>query len=275
MNRNHQIDAELAIAAALKAGEGIMRVFGTDLEVTLKSPDQPLTEADLAADRLLTDMLMSARPGYGWLSEETVDNPARLQCAHVWIADPIDGTRSFIARRPEFSISIALAERGRPVVGVIHNPATRELYWSIAGQGAYERNSSGDVRLAARADSDAKPKLIASRSEIAGGSFDTYRDEWDVSGVGSTAYKMALVAAGRANAFLSRGPKAEWDVCAGVLIVEEAGGIVTDANGNAFSFNRPSPLVSGVLASTRAQHAALLAKSRVQGAESIRKEGAQ
>lgn len=252
------IDAELAITAAIAAGTGIMRVFGTDLEVTHKSPDQPLTEADLAADRLLKDMLTSARPGYGWLSEETADNPKRLELARLWVVDPIDGTRSFIARRPEFSISIAMAERGMPVVGVVHNPATGELFWSVRGGGAWERTSSGDVRLCVRAASSSLPLILASRSEISKGLFDAYSGRWQVTGIGSTAYKMALVAAGKADAFLSRGPKAEWDVCAGALIIEEAGGVVTDADGGALSFNRPDPSVQGILVATPHQHAAIL-----------------
>jgi myo-inositol-1(or 4)-monophosphatase len=262
---------QLAIAAARAAGEGIMRVFGTDMEVTHKSPDQPLTAADLAADRLLTDMLRSARPGYGWLSEETADNPARLMNAQVWIADPIDGTRSFIAKRPEFSISVAVAERGVPVAGVIHNPATNEMFWAVRGGGAWEQTAEGDVGLSVPVETDAKPRLLASRSEIAKGAFEPYASTWDVVGVGSTAYKMALVAAGRGTAFLSRGPKAEWDVCAGVLIVEEAGGIVTDANGVAFSFNRPDPTVNGVIASSRTRHASLVEKSLEQAREEVSK----
>jgi myo-inositol-1(or 4)-monophosphatase len=255
---SRSIDVELAITAALAAGAGIMQSFGSDLKVTFKSPDQPLTEADLAADRLLTKMLMSARPGYGWLSEETADNPRRLELANLWVVDPIDGTRSFIAHRPEFSISIALAERGEPVVGVIHNPATGELYWSVRGGGAWERTASGDVRLAVRATSSHMPLLIASRSEISRGAFDAFSGSWEVRGIGSTAYKMALVAAGKADAFLSRGPKSEWDVCAGALIVEEAGGVATDADGGPLVFNRADTSVKGILVATQKRHSAIL-----------------
>lgn len=250
-------DAELAIAAALAAGVGIMRAFGTGLEVTMKSPDQPLTEADLAADRLLKDMLLSARPGYGWLSEETADSPARLLHKTIWVVDPIDGTRSFIANRPEFSISIALSVSGAPAVGVIHNPATGELFWGVRGGGAWERKSSGDVRMAVRAAST-RPTLLASRSEIRKGAFEPYDPFFDVSGMGSTAYKMALVAAGRTDGFISRGPKAEWDVCAGALLVEEAGGSASDAYGKHITFNCENPSVRGVIAATNDSHPKLL-----------------
>jgi myo-inositol-1(or 4)-monophosphatase len=250
-------DAELAIAAAHAAGAGIMRAFGTGLEVTMKSPDQPLTQADLAADRLLKDMLLSARPGYGWLSEETADSSERLLHKTIWVVDPIDGTRSFIANRPEFSVSIAVATRGAPDVGVIHNPATGEMFWGVRGGGAWERTSEGDVRLTVRAASP-QPSLLGSRSEIRKGAFDAYQPQFEVSGVGSTAYKMALVAAGKADGFISRGPKAEWDVCAGVLLVEEAGGVATDAYGNPITFNCESTSVRGVLTANRSAHPKLL-----------------
>ncbi|MEO5509337.1 MAG: 3'(2'),5'-bisphosphate nucleotidase CysQ [Longimicrobiales bacterium] len=260
----HRANAELAIAAAVAAGEGIMRVFGTDMEVTHKSPDQPLTEADLTADRLLKDMLTSARPGYGWLSEETADSADRLQRAFVWVVDPIDGTRSFVARRPEFSVSVALAEHGEPVVGVVLNPATGELFWAVRGSGAWQRTREGDRRIAVRKGSGARAVLLASRGEIAKGEFLPYGEQWQIEGIGSTAYKMARVAAGLADGFLSRGPKSEWDVCAGALLVREAGGEVTDANGDPITFNRADANVRGVLCATAEQHPMLLHMSRAQ-----------
>jgi myo-inositol-1(or 4)-monophosphatase len=257
-------DVELAIAAALAAGEGIMQLFGTDMEVTHKSPDQPLTAADLAADRLLKDMLTGARPDYGWLSEETADDPIRQQREAIFVVDPIDGTRSFVARRPEFSVSIAVAERGAPIAGVVHNPATGELYWAVRGGGAWQRTTEGDVRMAVRDGGGVRAVLLASRGEIAKGAFVPYGEQWHIEGIGSTAYKMARVAAGLADGFLSRGPKSEWDVCAGVLLVSEAGGEVTDANGGPITFNRADPHVRGVLCATAEQHPMLLHLSRAQ-----------
>ncbi len=259
-----RINAELAIAAALAAGDGIMRVFGTDMEVTHKSADQPLTEADLAADRLLKRMLMSARPGYGWLSEETADSADRLDRVNVWVVDPIDGTRSFIAGRREFAVSVALAERGAPVAGAVLNPATGELYWAVRGGGAWQRTGDVDRRLHVSSASAAKPVLLASRSEIARGAFAPYEAGWTVEGVGSTAYKMARVAAGHADGFLSRGPKSEWDVCAGALILAEAGAVATDADGAPLVFNRTDPSVRGVLCATPSGHPRLLTMSRAQ-----------
>jgi myo-inositol-1(or 4)-monophosphatase len=243
------VDLELARTAALAAGETVMRWFGTDMDVRFKEPGQPLTEADLAADRLLREMLTRDRQGYGWLSEETADTPDRLGRHRVWIVDPIDGTRSFIAGRPEFAISIGLAEDGEVVAGVVYNPATGELFSAVRAGGAFlEQVGSARVRLAGGSAAPVVRTVLASRSEIAAGEFAGAGDDWQVQPVGSTAYKLARVAAGRGDAFLSRGPKSEWDICAGVLLVCEAGGVVTDLLHRPPRFNGADPYVHGIVA---------------------------
>lgn len=276
-----QDDLALALAATRRAGAVVMRRFGTAQEVVEKAPDQPLTAADLEADRLLRELLLAERPGYGWLSEETADRPDRLDAERVWIVDPIDGTRSYIAGYPEFAISVGLAVAGRPVVGVILNPALGELYWAVAGGGAYmavvpvaagEDGAAGTdrvperaVRLAVTSRTTAEELILfASRSEIAAGEFGPWGagggapGRWRVEPVGSTAYKLARVAAGAGELFVSRGPKSEWDICAGALIVAEAGGLVTDLRGEEVRYNRPDPRVYGVLASNGVIHDELL-----------------
>lgn len=261
MTRAYEADLRLAFEATAAAGSAVMRVFGTALEVTLKAPDQPLTAADLEADAILRDVLLAHSPGYGWLSEETVDRPDRLGRARVWIVDPIDGTRSFIAGRPEFSLSVGLAEHGEAVLGVVSNPATGELFWAVRGRGAFRRREGRDERLEVeRAPSE--PSLLASRSELAAGEFEGLSPTWRLRPTGSTAYKLAKVAAGGGSAFLSRGPKSEWDVCAGALLVAEAGGVVTDLAGGVLRYNRSDPYVHGILAGTPAAHGALLAECR-------------
>ena len=264
MSASRTADLELAKHAARIAGDIVMRYFGSDLIVSHKSPTQPLTEADLAADAALKQTLLESREPYGWLSEETADNTDRLSRARVWIVDPIDGTRSFIARRPEFSISIGLAEAGKAVVGVVYNPARDELFSAVRGAGAHVELRGGAVeplRVSDRASSE-QALLLASRSEIAAGEFDPFRGGWRIEGVGSTAYKMARIAWGRGELFLSRGPKSEWDVCAGALLVHEAGGRVTDLDGHEPRFNRPDPYVHGVLASNGRLHDTLLRRTR-------------
>lgn len=254
-------DLAAALHAAWAAGEAIMRAFGGEHEVVEKAPDQPLTPADLEADAILRDELGRAAPTYGWLSEETVDRPDRLQMERVWIVDPIDGTRSYIAGRPEFAVSIGLVERGEAVVGVVYNPATREVYWAVRGGGAYQgalESADGPrtaTRLAVTDRSIAdQAVLLASRSEIAAGEFDPFHGGWSIRPIGSTAYKLAKLAAGEGDVFLSRGPKSEWDVCAGGLLIEEAGGRATDLDGRPLRYNRADPYVRGILASNGRLH---------------------
>lgn len=257
MSINAAADMELAIAAARAAGVVVMKAFRTDQEVTYKSADQPLTPADLEADALLKRMLLRDRPDYGWLSEETADTTERLGKEDVWVVDPIDGTRSYISGRAEFAISVGLAQRGEAVLGVVYNPATDELYTTVRGHGA--RRGSESI---AAATTNRRPIIAASRSEIARGEFDAFRDEFDLLPTGSTAYKLGKVADGSADVFLSRGPKSEWDVCAGALIVEEAGGVVSQIDGVPLHYNKDQPHINGVIAARRSLHADMVRRIR-------------
>ena len=253
-------DIALAIDATRRAGAVVMRYFGRDLAVEHKTPTQPLTEADLAADALLREMLTGARPGYGWLSEETLDSPDRLGRKRVWIVDPIDGTSSFIAKVPEFAISVGLVEDGEVIAGVIFNPARDELYHAVRGRGAHVSRAGRaavPLRVSGRT-ADESLTILASRSEIAAGELDPFSDAWRIEPAGSTAYKLAGVAAGHGEAFVSRGPKSEWDICAGVLLVSEAGGLTTDLHGDAPRFNRDDPYVHGILSASSAVHGEVL-----------------
>jgi myo-inositol-1(or 4)-monophosphatase len=267
-------DLLLAVAAACEAGRGIMGAFGREHRVVDKGPDQPLTAADLAADRALRERLSGARPDYGWLSEETADGPARLGRRLVWVVDPIDGTRSFIQGRREFAVSVGLAREGTAVLGVVHNPATGEVYWAVRGRGAFLAEAAGDAVAVLRAgrplrvrgpDAAGPASFVASRSELAAGELESIRGDARMVPTGSTAYKLARVAAGRADAYVSRGPKSEWDVCAGMLLVEEAGGAATDTEGAPVVYNRPHPFVRGVIAANPELHEQLVARVRRLG----------
>lgn len=247
-------DLELAMVAAREAGTVVMKSFGTEQEVTHKSPDQPLTQADLAADAVLKRVLLANRPAYGWLSEETADDPSRLDRRYVWIVDPIDGTRSYIAGYPEFAISIGLSENERALVGVVYNPATDEMYVARRGGGAWRVGGTAlRVQRAAAARS-----LVASRSEIRKGELGPFENDFAVTGAGSTAYKLTKVATGEAQAFVSRGPKSEWDVCAGTLIVAEAGGRATDLRGREIRYNQRRTDIFGILATNGVLHTELI-----------------
>ncbi len=257
-------ELELALSASWAAGQYLMRSFRSELEVRHKGPDQPVTEADLGADALLKERLASADEFTGWLSEETVDRPDRLGLDRVWVVDPLDGTRSFVGGYPEFAVSVALVEGGAPVVGVIYNPAASDVFWAVRGSGAHRvRPWAGgpgwsERLVIPRPGPGRRRSVLASRTEIRRGEFEPLGGRWSVEPVGSTAYKLALVAVGGGDAFLSRGPKSEWDVAAGVLVLEEAGGVVTDLNGARLRFNRPDPYVHGVVAAQPAVHRELL-----------------
>lgn len=260
------MDADLALAldAAWEAGAALMRAFGESGEVRYKEPDQPVTKADLEADALLGARLRRARPADGWLSEETADGPARLGCDRVWVVDPLDGTRSFIRGYREFAVSVALAVLGEVVAGVVYNPGRSDLFWAVRGSGAYRAGDwtggapVGQRLRVANQPAPGRPSVLASRTEIGRGEFEVFDRDWTVRPLGSTAYKLAAVAAGMGNAFVSRGPKSEWDVAAGGLIVEEAGGVVTDAGGGPLRYNRADPQVPGVVAASRHLHGRIL-----------------
>jgi myo-inositol-1(or 4)-monophosphatase len=261
-------DLELALDAARAAGDVIMGFFRSGAEVRHKAPDQPVTAADLAADALLERNLLGARPGDGWLSEETEDRPDRLAVRRVWVVDPLDGTRSFVRGYPEFAVSVALVEERDAVVGVVYNPARAEVYWATRGGGAHRASDwSGGVatgqrfRIPAGEGSRAaggRPSLLASRTEIAAGELDPFAADWSVEPLGSTAYKIVHVAAGLGDAFVSLGPKSEWDVAAGALILEEAGGVVTDVTGARLRYNGPDPYVHGIICAAPGLHGILL-----------------
>lgn len=233
-------DLELARDAALRAGALVRERFRTPHLVTYKSPQQPVTEVDVRVDRFLRDTLIRARPRYGWLSEETVDTPERLAREQVWVVDPIDGTTSFVQERPEFGISIGLARGGEAVLGVVYNPITDELYHGVRGGGAFRNGEP------IRTDPTART-LIASPTEVERGDLEPFAAHWSILRLGSTAYKMVKVADGTGSAYFSRTWKGEWDVCAALVIVVEAGGDVLQVDGRRFEFNRPRPTVRGVV----------------------------
>lgn len=198
----------------------------------------PVTAADEAADRVLRAILPGA--GEGWLSEESVDDPLRLECERVWVVDPIDGTREFIEGIPEWCVSIGLLEGGRPVAGGIFNPATDELVLGSLEDGV---TLNGEPATVTEPDPRDRITVLASRSEIRRGEWDRFGNgRFDVRPCGSVAYKMGLVAAGRADATWTLVGKSEWDVAGGTALVRAAGGVVTLADGAEPEFNKPKPV---------------------------------
>lgn len=247
---------ESTIEFVEEAGQAIMTYYNNSFSVTEKSPDNPVTEADIAADTLLKERLLSLLPEAGWLSEETADSHDRLDRKYCWVVDPLDGTKEFVQGIPEFTISVALVESGRPVLAVIQNPVTREIFTGLRGGGCtYNQQPS---RVSHR-KSLSGAKVDASRSERNRGEFEQFETTVNIKTMGSIAYKLARVSAGLAEATWSRGPKNEWDICAGALLVIEAGGSCVDLDDEPLSFNRPFTKVNGIIADNRHLHQQVMA----------------
>jgi myo-inositol-1(or 4)-monophosphatase len=244
-------DLELAIKTVKAAGELILKYFRGAHEVREKGRNNPVTSADLAADSHLREAIARAFPDDGWLSEETADSPHRLDRKRVWVVDPMDGTKEFVQGLPEFAVSVALVEQEKPRLAVVYNPARDDLFAAKAGSGAFRGNSRLQIserRVLQQAH------VLGSRSEATQKLLDPLREWGTVQTIGSIAYKLALVAAQDGDITVSFRPKNEWDICAGSLLVSEAGGIVTDLRGNSLRFNQPKTLVHGIIAANPTLH---------------------
>lgn len=237
-------ELKVAKTAAHEAGRAILRIAAKSYKTARRADRTVLTAADLEADRILKERLLGAFSDYGWLSEETADDQNRLNADRVWIVDPMDGTREFVMHNPEFVVSVALVDYGHPVLGVIYNPSTDDCYEAVTGCGTKlnGRPVFCDHVL------EGKPKVEVSRSDIEKGRFAAFDGLLELRPCGSIAYKMARLAAGKADATLSVTPKNEWDIAAGIILITEAGGRVTDLSGRPYMLNRPRTLVNGVIA---------------------------
>ncbi len=236
-----EAELDVALAAARSASEILLRHYEQGTEQWEKSEDNPVTLADLESDRAIHTALSTAFPADAILSEETVSTLDRLQNDRVWIVDPMDGTKEFTKKIPEFATSIALCHRGIPVVGVIQNPVTGVTVSARQGGGCFRDGAAVRVNEpAALADS----VVIASRTEISRNQFDPY-EGWfrELRPVGSIAWKLACVACGDGDLNISVAPKNEWDVCAGDLLVREAGGRYLDFEGQERVYNQEKTLI--------------------------------
>jgi myo-inositol-1(or 4)-monophosphatase len=248
-------ERDVAIAAARDAGAVILRHYGTGVDVQQKGPDSPVTKADLEANATIRRHVEAAFPADGWLSEETADSTDRLSRRRTWVVDPLDGTKEFIQHIPEFCVCIALTEDGRPVVAVEYNPAADRLYVAVRGAGTTVNGAPARVSTTA---SVPDAVVLASRSEDKRGEWDAFKPRCQVRLTGSVAFKLAELATGNGDSTFTLTPKNEWDICAGTLLVEEAGGRVTDLEGRPLVFNQPSPLRPGMIASNGRLHQGLL-----------------
>jgi len=250
-------DRELLVDAAHAAGRIARRHFKANPKVWDKGGGQgPVTEADLEIDRMLRHELLAARPDHGWLSEESEDNPDRLRARRVFIVDPIDGTRSFVAGRETFAHSLAIAEAGKVVVGVVHLPLLGLTFEASMGAGA-ACNGKALPKLRDARLQDAR--ILAARPQMA-------PERWP-GGVppverhfrSSLAYRLCLVAGGEFDGMVTLRDAWEWDIAAGDLICREAGAVVTSRDGAALTFNTDPPTCPGILAASPSVHAGLMA----------------
>jgi myo-inositol-1(or 4)-monophosphatase len=246
---------EVALDAAHAAGRAIGRLYGRDLTIGQKGDAGPVTEADLASNACIQRILQQAFPDDGWLSEETADNPDRLGKSRAWIIDPLDGTWEFMTGVPEFVVSVALCVDSVAMLGVLHNPITQETFSGIRGQGAWLNG----VPMHVSSTSDlAASTFCVSRSETAKGMLKPFEAHLKLSPKGSVAYKCGLVAAGGYEGVFPSNPRNEWDICAGVAIIEAAGGHVTDRHGQPYRFNQPDPLKEPLVGTNTHVHEALM-----------------
>jgi myo-inositol-1(or 4)-monophosphatase len=236
-------------AAAREAGELALGFFRhgmtTSAGVQSKSGGSPVTEADLAADALLELRLRAAYPDAGWLSEETADGPERLGRRSLIVVDPIDGTRAFVAGDPRWTVCAALVVDGRPIAGVVHAPALDETYLAARGAGALFNGAP--VKLADRIGDDRfnaagpKPILLAMSASLGLAMEIAPR-------VPSLAYRLCLAARGAIDVAVAAADSHDWDVAAADLVLEEAGGLLTDATGELLRYNsatvRRGPLLA-------------------------------
>ncbi len=242
-------DLSLLLNSLREAGKVALRFHGKKPKVWNKPDGTVVTEADLAVDELLKSAITKARPDDGWLSEESKDTPKRLSKSRLWIADPIDGTRAFSDVTRFWGIGIALTENGAPIASGIYRPFDDVMYHAIKGGGAF-RN---DVRLTSP-DSTGHvivPKLGALAVERSG--LPT-----QISSSWPLLLRFALVAEGHIPAAISIGPKQDWDLAAGVLLVTESGGIVTTQKGEAMRFNQPEHHQHGLVAAQQKWHKQLV-----------------
>ena len=246
-----------------EAGAIARSFFGGDYKRWDKGKGQPVTEADLAVDRYLRETLRAARPDYGWLSEETDDDLARLAAENTFVVDPIDGTVAFMKARPHFSISVAVVRAGRPITACVYNPISEEFFTAAKGEGATLNGAPIHVSARTEVEGAACWRRKAC-SSIPPGMFRRSppgpRCRSKTATPSPTAWRWSRPA--RFDAALVLSTKRDWDMAAADLIVHEAGGVVTDHTGAVLHYNRAETLQPSMVCAGPALHPRLLERLR-------------
>ena len=264
-------DAEIPLAdladrlerAVREAGALALSKFGAPIRNWIKGKNSPVCEADIEADRLLHDRLMRAASGYGWLSEESADDAARLAARRVWVVDPIDGTRGFIAGRHDWAISAALVEDGRPIIAALFAPVTDDLYLATKGEGAARNGQRLRVHDGPGLDGArlaGPPRRLERLAALLPGVVPLPK-------IFSLALRIAGVANGTLDAALAGPDSHDWDLAAADLLVHEAGGALTSFDGQPPIYNKPIPIHGALIAAGLARHAFLLSIVRDRRAD--------
>jgi myo-inositol-1(or 4)-monophosphatase len=269
----HIADLAMLKSAALAAGRLAMRYFGKAHESWTKAGGSPVTEADLAVNAMLHETLMAARPGYGWLSEETDDDPALRVQKRIFVVDPIDGTRGFMDGDTRWSISLGIIENSRPVTAVLHAPALNLTYWAVAGHGAWRADEShagksgGDEILALSSRTMLSGSHIAGpRNWLRSRAFSALSVR-PADYVPSLALRFAMVADGSFDAAFARPNAHDWDLAACDLLVHEAGGVLSEIDGKPPQYNRSGFRHGALVAVNRAMHRSLVEAVAAAGKE--------
>jgi myo-inositol-1(or 4)-monophosphatase len=254
VDRNLSALAPALAETVRAAGDVALKTFRQPLRQWIKGESSPVSEADLAVNEFLQERLLGLGAGYGWLSEETEDDPARLEAENVWIVDPIDGTRAYLAGQDDWTISVALAARGRPTLGAIFAPVSQELFLAVAGSGA-TRNS---VAIATSPGSDVVGAKIVGPKRHINWLVSLNANAIPMPRIGSIALRLARVAQGVLDVAFAGGNSHDWDLAAADLLVHEAGGALTTIAGEALTYNGSELVHGALLAAGQERHAALV-----------------
>jgi myo-inositol-1(or 4)-monophosphatase len=247
-------DAALLADTVREAGALGLSLFRTDLKNWTKGASSPVSEADIAVNDLIETRLRSATPDYGWLSEESVDDETRLARSLVWIVDPIDGTRGYLAGREDWCVSVALVRDSSPVLAAVFAPASDEFFFAARGQGA----TRNDVPIHATSGTGldfsriAGPKPLVERLNLERGEITLHPR------IGSLALRLCRVGQGSLDAAFAGGQSRDWDLAAANLIVQEAGGNMTALSGDAIHYNRREVTHGMLVAAGRDRHARIV-----------------
>jgi myo-inositol-1(or 4)-monophosphatase len=250
LNDNLSAMAEALEGVVREAGALAHKAFGTRIRTWVKEHDSPVSEIDIAVNEFLKARLPALAPDAGWLSEESADDPARLDALRVWIVDPIDGTRAYINGRPDWTISVALVEAGRPVVAALYAPVSGEFFRAAAGNGA-TCNGAPIAVSPGRAIAGAKlagPKSILDRLSAVAPAFTI------LPRIHSLALRLARVADGTLDAAFASSASHDWDLAAADLLVHEAGGVLTTLGGTTLAYNGRTTVHDTLVAAGQVRH---------------------